>query len=489
MNPLIPFALLTLAAILAYLLKTEKQLRFLILVSITIVSTLVIITSVGALFEPVTFGLDALWRIDSLNALLLISVSLISVLSAVVSYRYIGIEYQRGILSFSDVRLYYLLFPLFVLSMLAAVMADSLIVLWIAMEGTTLTTAFLVGIYRRKSSLEAAWKYVLLSSMGIGLSLTGLVLMMFAFEGAGLSENSVFLWTNLIAAAGNPLVNTALLKLSFIFVIVGFGTKIGLVPLHAWLPDALSKTPAPISGLLSGALLPVSFFSLLKIKFILDSVLGDGGWTGHFFLFFGVLSIVFSAVVLSIQKNYKRMLAFTAVAEMGFMAFAIGAGPAGVIPVLMHLEAYALLISAAYFLAGDIILEARSTDIENVKGLQRKMPMTSLFFLIVLLLLVAIPPGAFFTTEFFVVGYGLSTFPLLTLLALLGMTIVAIGIIRVAFTMFFDDEDVPTAREQRWSMTHIVAFVEILLVLLLGIFYLFPETASFFSSAALPLLP
>jgi formate hydrogenlyase subunit 3/multisubunit Na+/H+ antiporter MnhD subunit len=155
----------------------------------------------------------------------------------------------------------------------------------------------------------------------------------------------------------------------------------------------------------------------------------------------------------------------------------------------MHLEAYALLISAAYFLAGDIILESRSTDIENVKGLQRKMPMTSLFFLIVLLLLVAIPPGAFFTTEFFVVGYGLSTFPLLTLLALLGMTIVAIGIIRVAFTMFFDDEDVPTAREQRWSMTHIVAFVEILLVLLLGIFYLFPETASFFSSAALPLLP
>ncbi len=488
MNPLIPFVILTLTAMSAYVLKSERTLRFVALASSTLVSILIAITAVAALSAPLSFGEAGLWYIDSAGALLLLTIATTSVLSAIVSYRYIGIEYQRGILSLSDVRLYYLLFPLFVLSMLAAVMANSLIILWIAMEGTTLATAFLVGIYRRKSSLEAAWKYVLLCSMGTGLALTGLVLLMFAFQGAGLSDEAVFLWTNISDVAMNPSVNQDLLKLAFVFVIVGFGTKIGLVPLHAWLPDALSKTPAPISALLSSTLLPVSFFSLLRIKHVVDNVFGSTEWTGTFFLVFGILSIGLAGVVLTLQRNYKRMLAFTAIGHMGMMTFAIGTGPAGIVPVFMHLPGYALLMSAAYFLAGDIILEARSTDIENVKGLQRKMPITAFLFLMVLLLLVAAPPSIFFTTELLLIGYGLQNFPVVTLLALLGTTLIAIAIMRVAFTMFFDDEDVAAAQEKKWSITHIVALLQTLAVVIIGLAYLTPGVLQFFFKASEPLL-
>lgn len=488
MNPLIPFAILTITAISAYVIRSERMLRFAVLVSTTIVSSLVSYTAVLALYEPISFGATGLWYIDQSSALVLLTVSVLAVLAAVVSYRYIGIEYQRGILSLADVRLYYLLFPLFILPMLAAVMSNSLIVLWIAMEGTTLATAFLVGIYRRKSSLEAAWKYVLLCSMGIGLALTGLVLTMFAFQAVGLTDTAIFLWTNLAQAATHQSVNIALLKLAFVFVMVGFSTKIGLVPLHAWLPDAFSKTPSPISALLAAGLLPVSLFSLLRIRHVVDTALQNTSWTGTFFLVFGLLSILLPGAVIGVQQNYKRMLSYAVIAHMGIMVFSLGVGPLGIIPAFMQLPAFALLTSAAFFLSGDILLQARSTDIHSVRGLQRRMPITSLLFLLVLLLFLAAPPSALFAADIFMIGYGLQAHPVFSIIALFGIMLVVIAIMRIAFIMFFDDEDTPTAQEKHWSITHVVSLLEILMVFGLGIYYLTPNAIQFFLKIATPLM-
>jgi hydrogenase-4 component F len=489
MNPFFLFGALLLCAGIAYFLKTERSQRRFGILSAFGVCALSVLLAYPALQTPLSFGPEEMWHADFVGALLLVLSAVLFLFSSIVSYRYVASEFKRGILSFSDVRLYYCLSPIFLLSVFAAILANSLIVLWIAMECTTLTTAFLVGIYRRKSSLEAAWKYVLLCSMGIGLSLTGLVLTAFAFQAVGLSGGSTFLLSTLSSAAGEVSVNEALLKLAFVFVMVGFSTKMGLVPVHAWLPDALSKTPAPIAALLSSVLLPVSLFTLLRIKEVVDTALQGSDWTNRFFLVFGLLSIFLPALLLFIQRNYKRALAYASIVHMGVMVFAIGLGPAGIVPAFMHLPGFALLLSAGFLLSGEVILEAHTTDIEILKGLSRRMPLTSGLLFSVLLLLLILPPAGIFMSEILMTGYGLKEHPILTLVALLGMVLFSVALMRLAFTMFFSDDesDDLTTKEHAWTLTHAVAFIEIVFVVVLGILYLLPESTQFFVQIVNPL--
>jgi len=490
MNPVAVFLLLIASALSAYVLRTERAIRISAVVFGTLASFALGLTAIDAFSSGLVFGPRDMWYVGEQGGMLLLVITVVFLLSVMVSYRSIGAEHQRGILSLSDVRLYYFLLPLFLLSLTASLLANSIIVLWIAMEMGTLVTAFLVGIYRRKSSLEAAWKYVLLCSMGIGLSLTGLVLAAFAFKAVGLPGGETFLWTSLSSVAGDPRVNTALLKLSFVFLVVGFATKMGLVPIHAWLPDALSKTPAPVAALLAGALLPVTFLTLLRFKHIADTALQGSGWTEGFFLAFGLLSIVLPSLLLLIQENYKRVLAYATIVHMGVMMFAVGLGPWGMTPALMHLPVFSLLISAGFFLSGEVILRARSTNIEILRGLWRRMPHTSALLFAVLILTLFAPPGGMFMSELLLIGYGLKVHAFLTLIAIGSALLFSSAIMRLAFTMFFgeDERESLTGEGERLSLVHGVALFEISCAVLLGAAYLLPQTLAFFSALARPLI-
>ncbi len=489
MNPFFLFALLLLSGFSAYVLRTERQVRGTSLFFTALVAGLTLVTAYHGLLLPLSFGPDEMWHVDAPAALLLALAALLFTLAGVVSYRYISAEHKRGILSLSDVRLYYLLFPTFFLTLLAAIMANSIIVLWIAMEGTTLVTAFLVALYRRKSSLEAAWKYVLLCSIGIGLSLTGLVLMAFAFKTAGLVGNAPFLITILTTTAGSPMVNSALVKLAFVFLMVGFSTKIGLVPVHTWLPDALSKTPSPVGALFSGILLPVGLVTLLRFKLIVDIVLQSTHWTDVFFLVFGLMSILLPACLLAVQHNYKRVLAYATIVHMGLMVFAIGLGPSVITPVFMHLPVFSLLLSAGFFLSGEVILHAHSTNIEILKGLAKKMPITSALLFFVLIMTLALPPGGLFISQLLILAKGLGEHVVMTLIALAGMMLFFGAIMRIAFVMFFAEDEAEdiSPKEHRTTLTHAVAVLEIGVAIFLGAAYLLPQTLRFFETLTHPL--
>ena len=290
------------------------------------------------------------WMIDRFAAMMIALIQVVWMAASLASLRYIGAEHAAGILSTLKVRIYYGLLPLFVLAMLVTVATDHLGVLWIALEATTLTTTPLVALYKKDGAIEAAWKYLLLCSLGISVSLLGLLLLAYAGVGAGLPLDRAFSLGALRerAAALDPQV----VRWAFVFLFVGIGTKVGFVPMHPWLPDAHSRTPSPISACLSGVLLNVALYALLRCKAVVDLALGQDAWTSAFFTWFGLLSILFAAFVLLHQQNYKRMLAYHSVEHMGLIAFGLGMGPVGAAGAVMHMIGHTLAKSALFLTAG-----------------------------------------------------------------------------------------------------------------------------------------
>src|SRR3989339_1287497 len=284
-----------------------------------LVASLVTFTGVAWLMSPVLLGLapdwqTSWWEVTRFSALMGLLVVWLYACAMVVSFHYLAVEERKGIISPRQVRLYMVSVPVFVLSMLVAIFANNVGVLWVALESTTLSTTLLVSFYGKKSSMEAAWKYIVICSTGIALGLFGILILGYAGAQAGLQEASAFKISLLRGATGS--MDQGIVMWAFVFLFIGFGTKIGLVPMHAWLPDAHSKTPAPVSAMLSGVLLNVAFFTLLRFKVITDTTLGSFEWTNQFFLIFGTLSVVLPSIILISQRNYKRMLAYSSVEHM-----------------------------------------------------------------------------------------------------------------------------------------------------------------------------
>ncbi|TSC79925.1 MAG: hypothetical protein G01um101425_402 [Candidatus Peregrinibacteria bacterium Gr01-1014_25] len=402
------------------------------------------------------------WLIDPFSGLLLALIALLSVSATIVSTGYLRHEQEVHIIDLQHIRFYYMSLHLFVLGMMATVMANHVLVLWLALESTTLSTTLLVAFYAKEGAIEAAWKYIVICSSGIALGLIGMLITMYsAAAGTDLSGHTLFLLTSLREhAASFP---PGLLRWAFVFVFIGVGTKVGLVPMHTWLPDAHSKTPSPVSALLSGILLNVALYVVLRFKFITDTALGSSTWTGSFFLVFGLLSIALPACIMLTQANYKRLLAYSSIEHMGILSFAIGLGPLGGIAAVMHMVGHALAKSLLFFGAGDILLRWKSTKIENVRGVLRAAPATGVLFLLGLLAILAVPPSPLFTSELLLVTAGMSVHPALTLLFLLLLTIVFIGMLRAAFHMLFTrDTQSPPQAGGGWNRTHAVMLAQLL---------------------------
>ncbi len=381
-------------------------------------------TEVGS--QPVT-GVGHLLRADSLTALMLIVIGAVGTLATWASIDYIDTELAEGTTTAADARQYATLVPLFLAAMSLAVLADNLVVIWTAIEATTIATAFLVGHRRTRQSLEATWKYVIVCSFGITLAFLGTVIIYLTSIHSGAATSSA-LDLDVLAAHASHLDPT-LTRLAVGLLFVGFGAKAGLVPFHTWLADAHSQAPAPVSALMSGVLLAVAFSILLRLRVIADLALGDG-YMRAMFLAIGLATLLVAVSLLIGQRDFKRLLAYSSLEQMGLLAVASATGnrlaSAG---VLLLIAAHGMAKAVLFLTAGQLQHAHRSTLIADVRGLLGRSRLLGATLAVALVGLVGLPPFGLFAAEL-AIARGMAADELAIPLGVAGL-LLAVGLIAI----------------------------------------------------------
>lgn len=451
----------------AVFLKDEKQVRSSSIITALFGGALVFFHTLPVLFHQTASWSDSFCFMDAFSALIASLVACVYIAATIVSYRYIGHEHEEKIISLFDLRSYFALIHVFALFMILAVVANSTLLLWIALEGTTLSSTFLVGLYRRKTSIEAAWKYIIICSTGITLGLIGILLFGYGSTAAGISGGDIFMLSSLVHNA--HLISPEIVRWAFVFIFVGFGAKVGLAPMHTWLPDAHSKAPSPISAMFSGILLNVALYAIIRFKFITDSALGQTEWTSHLFLFFGALSIIIPAFMMMVQSNYKRMLAYSSVEHMGLITFALGLSWVGAIASVIHMIGHTFTKSGLFFGAGEILMKWKTTNTEKVRNLMEYAPYTAALFLVGILAIIAVPPSALFVSEYTMFVNAIAIHPVISLVVFISLSVIAYSMLRSTLSMFASGDDTVEQKKESWNVTHTVMAVQLMIVVVFGI--------------------
>ncbi len=342
-------------------------------------------------------GLFGVLRADALSAFMVVVIGAIAVLASWLGVRTIGIELADGRCSPRRATLYAVLVQAFVTTMLLAVLAANLGILWVGVEATTVVTTFLVGHRRTRGSLEASWKYLVICSVGIALAFLGTVLVYLTAIHAGGHSARALDWTSLMAQAHH--LDPSVMRLAFALMILGYGTKVGLAPMHSWLPDAHSQAPAPVSALMSGVLLTVAFYAILRVKAIADIAVGPG-FPRALLVTVALLSLVVAASLLLTQRDYKRMLAYHSIEHMGLIALGAAAGiPLAIAAVLLHILGHGLAKGVLFLTSGEIMTAEGTSQIGGVHGLLARRPALGGVFGVGLLALLGFPPFSLFASE------------------------------------------------------------------------------------------
>jgi len=336
-------------------------------------------------------------RADGLTLLFLLNLALIFVVVLAYSAGYLR-HVPKG--RFSSPRWYYALLFLFLFTMLAAYLSANLGMLWIAIEATTLASALLVGFYNTKGAVEAGWKYLIVCTVGIAFALFGTIALYLAAVRGGIPADRALDWTALMSAASGLGDAGDLVKLAFVFVIVGYGTKIGFVPMHSWLPDAHAEAPAPISAMLSAALLNCAMYALLRWNAITAHAIG-AGFSHTLLLTFGSLSLIVAAFLMIVQRDLKRLLAYSSIEHMGIVALGVGiGGPLGLFGAFLHAFNHSLAKTLLFFTTGRIRGTFATLRMDRIRGMGRALPFTSVALIVGGVAIVGLPPFGLFVSEF-----------------------------------------------------------------------------------------
>jgi hydrogenase-4 component F len=369
--------------------------------SVTVLAALSVLISGAVLGFRVEsgarFGVENLLRADALSVTMLIVIGTVGTMATWASIGYIDSELTQGHTDRRGANLYGVLVPLFLAAMALAVLANNIGVMWVAIEATTVATAFLVGHRRTRSALEATWKYVVICSVGIALAFLGTVLLYFASLHAGASSGNALNIEVLLAHATR--LDPAVTHLAAGLLLLGYGAKAGLVPFHSWLADAHSQSPAPVSALMSGVLLSVAFSALLRIKSVVDLALGTGFLRAGL-LTVGLLTLLIAASLLVVQTDFKRMLAYSSMENMGLVAVAAAAGTKlAIAALLLHVLAHGIAKTLVFLAAGQLQAAHDSTAIADVTGVLARSPLIGIAFAVGLAVLLGLPPFAMFASE------------------------------------------------------------------------------------------
>jgi hydrogenase-4 component F len=429
------------------------------------VSAVAVLASGAAIAaEPADLTLGGLLRADALTAWMLIAVGAVATIATVAAPAHLRHEGRAA------QRRYLLLTQLFLACMTVAVLADNLGLLWVAIEATTVVTAFLVGHHRTRASVEAAWKYVVLCSVGVALAFLGTVCVYAASIAAGGDGVSALNWSEL--AAHPDALDPSLLRLAAGLVVLGFGTKAGLAPMHAWLPDAHSQAPAPVSALMSGVLLSVAFYAILRYKTIFDAVLGPG-YLRTLLIVAALASLAVAAALLIAQRDYKRLLAYSSIEHMGLIALGAAFGAKlAVAAALLHILGHGIAKAVAFCGAGRILHVYATTDILGVRGLTARQPALAAVFATSLIALLGLPPFGPFASELgiarggFLAGQG---WVLAVAFAL--MLVASAAIVRHTTTMLLTSDPESTSEKPSGGWMGLVAMtVGLVAVAILGLY-------------------
>jgi hydrogenase-4 component F len=369
--------------------------------------------------------------VDDLNVVFVVLTTFVGFTTSLFSASYIGHELATGRLTPAALRFYHAMYQVMLLGMNLALVSNNIGLMWVAVELATLSTVMMVGIYRTHESIEAAWKYFILGSVGIALALFGTILVYLAARpiiGGGLDGMA---WTTLLAHAAG--LDPALLDVAFVFLLLGYGTKVGLAPMHAWLPDAHAEGPTPISAVLSGLLLNVALYALLRFKVLLAACPG-GIAPGPLLIALGLASLLFASVMLYRRRDIKRMFAYSSIEHMGLIVFAFGmAGPLGNFAGLLQMTMHSLTKSAIFFSVGHVAQVKGTQRLAEMGGLTESHPLLGWSLVAGVVAIVGLPPFGVFTSEFLVVSSTFAREPLLAVLLVIGL-LVALGALLLRLT-------------------------------------------------------
>ncbi|MGY6276429.1 hydrogenase 4 subunit F [Methylomonas sp. MgM2] len=374
--------------------------------------------------------------VDSFNVYLIVLTAFVGLTTAIFSAPYMEHERQLGKLTERRMRLYYSMYQGFMLAMYLVLTTNNMGIMWVAMEGATLATVLLVSLYRTPESIEAAWKYFILCGVGIAQALFGTILLYYAASQIG-DGSTALLWSVLYHHADK--LNPDILEIAFVFMLVGYGTKIGLVPLHNWLPDAHSEGPTPMSAILSGLLLNDALYAVVRNKMLVDGATHTD-MAGLLMMGFGLLSFLVAALFLHRQKDIKRLFSYSSIEHMGVMTYAFGiGGPLATFAALLHMTVHSLTKSAIFVTVGHASQLAGTQNMDKIRGLIKTQPEIGWGLLIGTVAIAGFPPFGVFTSEFLVLLATMDSYPWLTPLLLLGIGIAFAGLFRHIQPIVFGD--------------------------------------------------
>lgn len=408
------------------------------------------------------------FRVDVFNIYLLVLTAFVGLTTAIFSRPYMRHVLATGRTGARGLRVYHALYQLFMFTMVLALATDNLGILWVAVEGATLSTVLLVSLYRTPEAVEAAWKYFILCGVGIALALFGTVLTYFAAQHVLAEPEAGLSWSVLYRHAGE--LEPAVMGIAFVFLLVGYGTKVGLVPMHQWLPDAHSEGPTPVSAVLSGLLLNVALYAVVRFKMLVDGSLAGTDtpqMAGYLLMAFGMASFLVAGLFLHRQRDIKRMFSYSSIEHMGLMTFAFGlGGPLATFGALLHMLVHSLTKSAIFVTVGHATHIAGTQNIDHIRGLIRTQPAVGWSLLIGVAAIAGFPPFGVFTSEFLLLTATMQSQAWLAVALLAGLGIAFAGLFRHLHPMVYGKA--PAGREPV-AANMVPIFVHLALVLWLGL--------------------
>jgi hydrogenase-4 component F len=416
--------------------------------------------------------------IDDLNVVFVVLATFVGFTTSAFSASYIAHELEIGRLTPRYLRFYHAMYQTLMFAMNLALVANNIGLMWVAIELATLTTVAMVGIYRTHEALEAAWKYFILGSVGIALALFGTIVVYLAARPVIGEGQDAMVWTALIEKAAG--FSPELLNVAFIFLMLGYGTKVGLAPLHAWLPDAHAEGPTPISAVLSGLLLNVALYAVLRFKMLLAAN-PFAIAPGPLMVTMGLVSVVFAAFMLYRRRDIKRMFAYSSIEHMGIITFAFGmGGPLANFAGLLHMTMHSLTKSAIFFAVGHISQAKGTQRIAEIRGLTESHPVLGWGLVLGVVAIAGLPPLGIFMSEFLIITSTFARAPLLAVVLVFGL-LVALGALMLRLNEVAFGE--PVGSKARVEASYVPLYAHLALVLAGGI-YLPPPLVAWFQSVA-----
>jgi hydrogenase-4 component F len=422
------------------------------------------------------------WYADGLSAYIVVIVSGSALVVALYSTGYLRRQIRNSKVDDRQLWLYYLLLNVFLFTMMFVLLSNNLGFLWIGSEATTLATAFLVAFYERESSIEAAWKYVVLCSVGITLALFGIILTYFSALHVVPASGNALNWSSLMLVAKE--LDPAVLKLAFIFVLVGFGTKAGLAPMHTWKPDAYGEAPTPISALMAAGLVNVALYSLMRFSILVNKAV-DGGFVSTLFMIFGLVSMGVAVPFILIQRDFKRLLAYSSVEHVGIIVFALGIGtPLAYFGALLHLLNNAIAKTLLFLTAGNVRMAYNSKIMRKVTGAIKVMPVSATLLVVGVFAITGWPPFGVFISEFTIVSAGFAAGDMVPVVFFVGfITTIFAGFIYHASRMVFGEPQTPVKGGDADTSSLLLLGLLLAALLLLGL-YIPPQLRQCIQNAA-----